>query len=126
MLDMIKFPLFVLSFVLVLAGCGGSGGPSYSSSSSTTGTAALSWTRATTYTDSTALTPAGYKVYYGTAHNTYTEIVTIPVANLISSATPTYTLRSLPRGHTYYFAVSVYDGSNVESALSSEVNKVIN
>ena len=129
MVNTVKFPLLFLSclLVLIVVGCGGGsgGGATYTSSTSAaTGTATLSWTRATTYTDSSALTPAGYKVYYGTAHNTYTTVVPIPVANLTSAATPTYTVNRLPRG-TYYFAVSVYDGSNVESALSTEVSKVI-
>jgi hypothetical protein len=109
----------------VIEGCGGGSGTStYTSTSGSTGAAALSWNAVTTYTDNSTFTPAGYKVYYGTAHNTYTSVVDIAVTGLVSQSTPTYTIKNLSRG-TYYFAISVYDASKTESALSTEVSKVI-
>ncbi len=109
-------------FMIVQSGCGGGGSPTYSSASY--GTATLSWSRATTYTDGSALTPAGYKIYYGTTSGTYSQYKQIPVASLSNPNSPSYTL-SLPRGATYYFAIVVYDTSNVESSLSTEVSKTV-
>jgi hypothetical protein len=123
-----KIVCVLLSALLyfVIEGCGGGSGTSagYTSSSAANGTATLSWNAVTTYTDNSTFTPAGYKVYYGTAHNTYTTVVDIPVANLVSHNAPAYTIKNLSQG-TCYIAVSVYDVSATESALSTEVSKVI-
>lgn len=118
--------LFVALLILIIEGCGsgGSGTSTYTASAGSTGTAALSWNQVTTYTDNSSFTPAGYKVYYGTAHNTYTAVVDVPVANLVSRSSPTCAVNNLSRG-TYYFAVSVYDSARTESALSTEVSKII-
>jgi hypothetical protein len=35
----------------------------------------------------------------------------------------TYTVSNLPKGQTYFFAVSAYDSVGNESALSAEVSK---
>ncbi len=120
-----KTILTLLALILVAtlqAGCGGSSGPTYSTSSY--GAATLSWSRATTYTDGSTLTPAGYKIYYGTASGTYSQYKQIPLGSLGNPNSPSYTL-SLPRGATYYFAIAVYDASNVESSLSAEVSKTV-
>jgi hypothetical protein len=118
--------LYIALLILVIEGCGGGVSQTTSSSSVTTGTALLSWSQVTTYTDNSPLTPAGYKVYYGTAHNTYTAVVNIPVSSLVTKSTPTCVIKNLSR-NTYYFAVSVYDASTppAESALSTEASKVI-
>jgi hypothetical protein len=121
------FCIFFMAFlVFIIEGCGsgGSGTSSYTASSTASGTAALSWNSVTTYTDNSTFTPAGYKIYYGTAHNTYTTVVDIPVTSLVTQNTPTFTVKNLPRA-TYYFAISVYDASRTESALSAEASKVI-
>ena len=61
---------------------------------------------------------AGYKVYWGTASRTYGTPVTI---GLIT----TYTVTGLPPGHTYYFAVTAFNDSGLESGYSNEVYKLI-
>jgi len=67
----------------------------------------VTWNANTTDTDL-----AGYKIYWGTASNTYgTPSVT--------SGT-TYDISSVQAGTTYYVAVSAYDTSGNESAKSTE------
>ena len=56
----------------------------------------------------------GYRLYYGTASGSYTQQV--DVGN--SSTAP---LPNLTPGTTYYFVVTAYDASNVESVPSNEV-----
>jgi len=58
---------------------------------------------------------AGYKVYYGTASQSYGTPVDI--GNLTS-----YTLTGLTQGQTYYLSVTAYDTSKNESIHSSEVS----
>ena len=108
-----------------LHACSGEVKTTYWSSPSHAGTALLSWSSVTTYTDGSTLAPAGYRVYYGTDPQNYATTIDIPVNVLSSAATPTYTIQNLAPG-TYYFSISVYDTVNVESALSPEVSKVIN
>ena len=60
---------------------------------------------------------AGYKVHYGTRSQTYTT--SIDVVNVRS-----YTIAGLPDG-TYYFAVTAYDTSRVETGYSNEVSASI-
>ncbi|MFA5074106.1 MAG: hypothetical protein WC539_09465 [Nitrospirota bacterium] len=108
---------------LLLFGCGAGGG-STQPAATTTGLATLSWSQVTTYSDDTPLTPAGYKVYYGTSPATYSAVHDVPVSSLPNPSNPTCTISNLSSG-TYYFAVSVYDVDNVESSLSDEVSKII-
>ena len=61
---------------------------------------------------------AGYKVYYGTAAGTYTG--QIDVGNIT-----TRTVSNLVDGAVYYFAVTAYDASRVESTRSNEVSGVV-
>jgi chitodextrinase len=65
---------------------------------------------------------AGYRVYFGTAPGTYSQAPGsgVNVGNVI-----THTITGLTSGTRYYFAVTAYDGSNVESAFSNEVFKDI-
>ncbi len=82
------------------------------------GSATLSWTPPTTNTDGTALTDlAGFKVYYGTASGSYTQVVNVGYVT-------TYTVNNLTSG-TYYFAVTAYDTSGYESGYSNQVSKTI-
>jgi hypothetical protein len=60
---------------------------------------------------------AGYKVYYGSASGTYGSPVVI-------GKVTTHTLSQLPAG-TYYFAVTAYNTSGLESGFSNEVSAVI-
>ena len=63
-------------------------------------------------------TVAGYKVYYGTASGVYTSKRN--VGNVTS-----VTFSNLAAGMTYYFAVSVFDPSGLESGLSNEVSYTV-
>lgn len=86
----------------------------------TSGSATLSWTAPTMNSDGSALTDlAGYHVYYGTSPSAMSTVV-----NLGSASTTTYTLNSLASG-TWYFSVTSYTTSGLESALSNTVSKVI-
>jgi hypothetical protein len=62
---------------------------------------------------------AGYKVYVGTASGTYNVSGSPFVAGKVTS----YTVSNLPKGQTYFFAISAYDSAGNESALSAEVSK---
>lgn len=103
--------VFVLVFVLV--GCSGSiGMPG-------TGIATLSWGAPTTNTDGSMLTDlAGYRIHYGVTRDNLSTI--IEVGNSTS-----YQINNLIAGDTYYFAVTAYTTTGVESAYSNEVSKRI-
>ena len=97
---------------------GGSGTGGGTGGGTTLGTATLVWSAPTTNTDGTPLTDlAGYKVHYGTTHGSYSN--TITVGNVTS-----YSINNLASG-TYYFSLTSYDTSGVESGYSNEVSKVI-
>lgn len=87
----------------------------------TTGTATLSWMPPSQNTDGSTLADlAGYSVYYGTsATNLTTKIV---VAN---AGATSFTVSNLASG-TYYFGVTAYNTSGIESALSGIGSKTIN
>ena len=57
---------------------------------------------------------AGYKVHYGTSSGNYT-------AQMDAGNVTTSTVPNLVDGATYYFAVTAYDGSLVQSGFSNEV-----
>jgi hypothetical protein len=61
-----------------------------------------------------------YKIYYGTASNTYTQVVNVTNPG---TTTITHTL-NLPAG-TYYFVVTDVDSSGQESDYSNEASKTI-
>jgi hypothetical protein len=88
--------------------------------STTTGTATLSWTAPTLYTNGTPITDlAGYNLYYGTSSTTMTKVIAIN-----NPAASSYTISSLASG-TWYFAIRAYDVQAVESELSTIVSKTI-
>ena len=121
--------LFLVVLILIQDGCGGGSGGSGQTSQTqtppvTTGSAVLSWSAVTTYSDNTNLILGGYKVYYGTAPGKYTQKIDVPVAYLSNPNAPSYTITSLLQG-TYYFAVCAYDTSNAEGILSAEGSKTI-
>jgi hypothetical protein len=62
---------------------------------------------------------AGYKVYVGMASGTYNA----PGSPFVAGKVASYTVSNLPKGQTYFFAISAYDSAGNESALSAEVSK---
>jgi hypothetical protein len=62
---------------------------------------------------------AGYKIYVGTNSGTYSFSGSPFVTGKVTS----YTISNLPKGQTYYFAISAYDSAGNESVLSAEVSK---
>jgi len=75
----------------------------------------LAWDPPTNNTDGTPLTDlAGYKIYYGTASLTYSNIVNV---GLVTTAA----VVNLPTGLTYFFAATCYDTSSNESDFSAEL-----
>ena len=86
-----------------------------------TGTAALSWTPPTQYTDGSPLPPAelaGYRIYKGNSPSTLTRY-----AEVDGMAT-SYTVQDLASG-THYFAISAVAVGGEESALSGVGSKTI-
>jgi len=103
--------------ISVLGSCSGGGGGTIVP----TGTATLTWNTPTLNNDGSALTDlAGFKIHYGTASVTYTS--TIDVAGPSVTA---YTVQGLQAGSTYYFMVTAYITSGVESIPSVEVSKTL-
>ena len=64
---------------------------------------------------------AGDRIDWGTAPRVYQQA---RGAGLPSAST-SYTVGNLPRGRTYYFAVTAYDSAGTESAYSAEASKVL-
>ena len=62
---------------------------------------------------------AGYKIYVGTNSGTYS----FPGSPFVTGKVTSYTISSLPKGQTYYFAISAYNSVGDESELSAEVSK---
>jgi len=108
--------LIALSLVTSCSGGGGGGGGT--ADVTPTGTATLHWSTPTTDIDDAAITVAGYKVYYGTESGVYTTA--IDVGNVT-----TYTVTGLPLGNTYFFAITAYDASRVESDPTDEQTKTL-
>jgi hypothetical protein len=63
-------------------------------------------------------TVAGYRVYVGSASHTYTNLT--DVGNKTSA-----TITGLISGRMYYFAVTAYDASGLESDFSGEITYVV-
>jgi hypothetical protein len=107
----------LLFIILFLVSCGGGGG----SVPVPTGTATLAWTPPTTNDNGTSIgtSLAGFKVHYGTSSGLYTSTI------VISSPTATNYTATLPAGATYYFVVTAYNTSGIESVPSNEASKKI-
>ena len=117
---MLKRTIFSIFYILIIiitsASCGSV--PSIGTPTSATGSVSLAWDVPTTYIDGTPVTGlVGFKVYYGTASRSYTHIID---AKTVTS----FTVNSLPPG-TYYFAITAYDSSGIESDYSDELSKTI-
>lgn len=106
----------ILTFSALLSGCGGGGGesaPSVSSSSGQTGAiATLAW--------DPVQDPSvnGYYVHYGRTSSRQPGACSYEDAQFVSS--PNVTITNLDHNTQYYFAVSAYNG--MESACSNEVS----
>jgi hypothetical protein len=84
------------------------------------GDARLSWSAPTQRVDGSALENlAGYNVFWGTAPRGYDFTATVE-----DPATLTYFIDGLAAG-TWYFAVTAFDATGLESAYSAEVSKTI-
>jgi hypothetical protein len=84
------------------------------------GSATLDWMPPTENSDGTVLTNlAGYTVYYGTSPSNLTQSVKITNPGLAS-----YTMSNLPSG-TWYFAVTSYSSTGIESTRSGVVSTTI-
>lgn len=84
------------------------------------GAATLSWTPPTENTDGSALTDlAGYKVYYGRSQTSLDQIVTLTNPGLTS-----YMIENLSAA-TWYFAMTSYNTSYVESERSAVASKTV-
>lgn len=84
------------------------------------GTATLTWSAPTTNTNGSALTDlAGYSIHYGTSAGSLTNTI-----NIQNPGTTTYTVTNLSAG-TWYFAISAYTNTGMDSALSNVGSKTI-
>jgi fibronectin type 3 domain-containing protein len=110
-INRMKFPIFcILLIITILAGCGGG-----ITQTGATGSVTLAWNEPTAYMDGTpASGTIGYKVYYGTAPRTYANVV--DVKNMTSCS-----IGALSSGRTYYFAITAYDATGIESDYSNEL-----
>ena len=85
-----------------------------------TGSATLSWIPPTTNANGTALTNlAGYYVHYGTDAASLADTITIANPGI-----STYVVSNLSPG-TWFFSVTAFNTSKVESNFSNIVNKTI-
>ena len=62
---------------------------------------------------------ASYKIYIGTTSGTY-NLAGSPFSTEFSTS---YIVTNLPKGQTYFFAISAYNSAGTESVLSAEVSK---
>jgi Putative Ig domain len=80
----------------------------------------LSWQAPTENADGTPLLNLkGYEVHYGKSSQAYTDTVRLPNPGIT-----TYVVQNLPRG-TYYFAITAFNSSGVDSSLSEEVSTTV-
>jgi hypothetical protein len=90
------------------------------SSTTTNGSATLSWTPPTRNSDGSTLTNlAGYRILYGNSPGALTR--TVQVAN---PGTSRYVVENLAAG-TWYFAVRAYSTTGVESSTSNTASKTV-
>jgi hypothetical protein len=84
------------------------------------GTATVNWTPPTDNSNGTALTNlAGYQIHYGTTSTNLAQTVQVANAGLTS-----YTLTNLTSG-TWYFAVTAYTSTGMQSSMSNVASKSI-
>lgn len=87
---------------------------------SSTGSATISWTPPTQNTNGSTLTNlAGYRIYYGTSQTNLSNVVNITNPGLV-----TYVLSNLSTT-TYYFAMTSVNSSGTESPRSNVVSHLV-
>jgi len=120
--------LVYITFIFYLGGCAEGGGGSSNGDSSPgfnvertgNGAALVSWTPPTENTDNSALTDlAGFKIYYGNNPGDYDKTITIDNPGLTS-----YMVENLATSD-WYFVMTAFNISGVESSYSAEVYKGI-
>lgn len=123
--------LICIGFIFYLSGCedafhnhgnNGSSGDSSGLSAARVGngSALVSWEPPTENTDSSNLNDlAGFKIYYGTFPGEYDETITINNAGMTS-----FLVENLASAD-WFFVVTAFNTSGVESAYSKEVFKEI-
>ena len=105
--------------------CNGSGGEVIKTVNVTVtqisnGTALLSWTPPTQNTDGSSLIDlAGYKIRYGTSPGNYSDTITLNNLGLSS-----YLVENLTSAD-WYFVMTSFNSSDIESSYSIEVSKTI-
>jgi len=109
-------------FTLTCSGTGGSVNKAINVtvSQSSNGTALLSWTPPTRNTDDSPLQDlAGYKIRYGTSPGNYSETITVSNPGLSS-----YLVENLVAAE-WFFVMTSFNTSSIESVYSLEVSKTI-
>jgi hypothetical protein len=87
---------------------------------SSAGTATVSWTPPTRNVDGSALTSlAGYRIRYGTNRSSLSNTITVTNVGVTR-----YVVQNLPVG-TWYFGVQAYSSGGAQSALSTLASKTI-
>ena len=117
--------LVYTTFLFFLGGCadggGGSSGSDFSVVPNGDGTALILWTPPTENTDGSTLNDlAGYKIRYGTSSGSYGSTITINGTELTS-----YLVENLGVSD-WYFVMTAFNASGIESAYSPELYKEIN
>ena len=122
----VKRLVIYITFFFYLAGCAMEEGDSGSSSSGVDvertgkGTALVSWAPPTDNTDnSTLIDLAGFKIYYGTFPGEYDQTITINNPGMSS-----YLVENLASSD-WFFVMTAFNTSGIESAYSAEVYKEI-
>ena len=85
-----------------------------------TGSATISWTPPNSNTDHSPLTNlAGYRIYYGTSSDNLTQVLDLPNPGISIAV-----VENIAPGR-WYFTMTSYNSSNVESERSSVTSKTI-
>jgi hypothetical protein len=117
-------PLYAF-LVAAVVGCGGGGGSDGTSTPGSapaggTGSIRVAWDPPQTRADGSPLTNlAGFRIYYGTSSQNYSQVVSVNGAT-----TTSYTIENLPAG-SYYLVLKSVDASSNESAATAEFSKTI-
>lgn len=121
----VKRLVVYIAFIFYLGGCAEGGGSDSNSSGfnverTGNGAALISWTPPTENTDSSVLTDlAGFRIYYGANPGDYDKTITINNPGLTS-----YLLENLASSD-WYFVMTAFNISGIESSYSTEVYKGI-